>query len=384
MMGGLQLVLLLLAGNGASAEVPAGLEVSNPLPVSQSGSHCTFCTGSFTYDLSTLPTQTFLLHSGTPGVAQGDEKYVQYVVTSPCASVQSDMCFGGFSSTASRYPVVGSYPLAIAKGTNVPDILSGPVCEELGSLNDTVAVTAFGKDGLSIALDSRGRTAIFNIMCDAEAPGNNQPESTLVVGAGSHNNQSRWTYNVTWRHPSACAATPTPRKGCRSPAPPAPAPNICEGCLPPWKPTWSMQRSTALYACNASGPHNLDEAAAYGITVYDWSHAKMEWVNNHPMNDDELLLQQAERVLARDPGVEGEQPRVWLYRNRIKALNWIGQVREKLDDPAYADWFVRFNSSYHGRASNNSFHVPTCDWYGDEKSGPPKCSKFYHDQGTLH
>lgn len=113
---------------------------------------------------------------------------------------------------------------------------------------------------------------------------------------------------------------------------------------------------------------------------YDWSHAKLEWVNNHPMNDDELLLQQAERVLARDPGIKGEQPRVWLYRNKIKALNWIGQVREKLDDPAYADWFVPFNSSYIGRASNNSFHVPACDWYGDA-SGPPKCSKFYHDQG---
>ena len=140
-------------------------------------------------------------------------------------------------------------------------------------------------------------------MCDAEAPGNNQPESKLVVGVGSHSNQSRRTYNVTWHHPSACAATPTPRKGCRSPAPPAPAPNICEGCLPPWKPTWSMQRSTALYACNASGSHNLDEAAAYGITVYDWSHAKMEWVNNHPMNDDELLLQQADGISSR-PGVK--------------------------------------------------------------------------------
>lgn len=141
-----------------------------------------------------------------------------------------------------------------------------------------------------------------------------------------------------------------------------------------------MGRSTALYGCNSTGPHNVDEAAAYGIMVYDWSHTKLEWVNNHPMNDDELLLEQAERVLARDPGIKGEQPRVWLYRNRIKALNWIGQVREKLDDPAYSDWFVPFNSSYHGRASNNSFHVPACDWYGDAKNGPPKCSKFYHDQ----
>ena len=143
---------------------------------------CIFCTGAFTYDLSSLPAQTFVLHSGKPAVAQGDDKYVQYVATSPCMSVQSDMCFGGFSSSsiASPYPVVGSYPLAIASGKNGPDILSGTVCEELGSLNDIVAVTAFGKDGLSIALHSRSTTAIFNIMCDAEAPGNNPPESTLV------------------------------------------------------------------------------------------------------------------------------------------------------------------------------------------------------------
>jgi len=27
-------------------------------------------------------------------------------------------------------------------------------------------------------------------------------------------------------------------------------------------------------------------------------------------------------VLAADPGVEGYNPRVWAYRNSIKALNW--------------------------------------------------------------
>lgn len=333
---------------------------------------CVFCTSAFTYDLSTLPTQTFVLHSGTPGVTKGDDVYVQYLATSPCASAESDMCFGGFTSE-------GSYPLAMY-GSLPTGGGNAPVCTGLGSLNNTV-VTAFGKEGLSIALQAGVApltvTAIYNIVCDAQAPSDNPPEPIVTVGKDPQNH--RPAFNVTWHHPSVCAAVPTPPGGCSSPAPPAPAPPICEGCLPPWRPTWSMQRSTALYACNSSGPHNVDEAAAYGITVYDWSHAKLEWVNNHPMNDDELLLQQAERVLARDPGIEGEQPRVWLYRNKIKALNWIGQVREKLDDPAYDDWFVPFNSSYHGRASNNSFHVPACDWYGDAKSGPPKCSKFYHD-----
>ena len=73
--------------------------------------------------------------------------------------------------------------------------------------------------------------------------------------------------------------------------------------------------------------------------------------------------------------------------NQIKALNWYGSVREKLDDPKYASWFVKFKN-YKGKsptdnASNNSYHVPACDWYGNATS-PPKCSGYYHDQVRLH
>ena len=161
--------------------------------------------------------------------------------------------------------------------------------------------------------------------------------------------------------------------------------------LPTWKPTWDMRRSTQLMACNNSGYHNVAEAARYGVAVYDWSNAKRLWANTRPMNDDERLTAQAEMVIAADPGVKGEQPRVWQYRNTIKALNWIGQVREKLDDPAYSGWFVRFRD-YKGAASNHSCatplannpptppdgvrfsdHVPACTF--------EKCSGFYHDQG---
>ena len=41
-------------------------------------------------------------------------------------------------------------------------------------------------------------------------------------------------------------------------------------------------------------------------------------------------MKQAEMVLAADPGVPGHAPRVWVYRNNIKALNWFSSVREKL------------------------------------------------------
>lgn len=87
------------------------------------------------------------------------------------------------------------------------------------------------------------------------------------------------------------------------------------------------------------------------------------------MNCEELLTTQAEMVLALDPGIPNEQPRVWVYRNTIKALNWFTSVREKLDDPAYSGWFVRF-ANYSG--GNGSYHVPACTF--------GKCSGFYHDQ----
>ena len=95
-----------------------------------------------------------------------------------------------------------------------------------------------------------------------------------------------------------------------------------------------------------------------------------------------MLTEQAERVLKEDPGIVGEQPRVWTYRNTIKALNWFTSVREKLEDPSYAGWFVPFDN-YRGPQSNGSYHVPACTF--------EKCSGFYHDQlqtpelgGSLH
>jgi hypothetical protein len=139
-----------------------------------------------------------------------------------------------------------------------------------------------------------------------------------------------------------------------------------------------MYRSTVLYTCNNSGMHDVGHAIKFGVVVYDWSNGKAIWANDHPMDSQQLILRQAEAVLAAEPGVPGEAPRVWAYRNTIKALNWYGSVREKLDDPKYASWFIKFKD-YKGPESNNSYHVPACDWYGTEAS-PPKCSGFYHDQ----
>lgn len=78
-----------------------------------------------------------------------------------------------------------------------------------------------------------------------------------------------------------------------------------------------------LYTCNHSGYHNASYAATFGVVSYDWSNAKDVWAQAHPMNCEESLTKQAEMVLAEDPGIVGEQPRVWVYRNTIKVRPYV-------------------------------------------------------------
>ena len=55
-----------------------------------------------------------------------------------------------------------------------------------------------------------------------------------------------------------------------------------------------------------------------------------------------------------------------LLRNLVKALPWFTTVREKLVDPAYAGWFLRFNPR---NTTTTPYHVPNC-----APEDPTKCS----------
>jgi len=138
--------------------------------------------------------------------------------------------------------------------------------------------------------------------------------------------------------------------------------------LPPWTPTYSMPESTIFMPCNDSGYHSVSEAVRYGLVDYDWSNAKQLWANTQPMDCQERLLEQADMVHKADPTTK-----IFVYRNAIKALNWFTSIREKLDDPQYAGWFIKFKD-YKGPSSNHSYakNVPACTY--------DKCSEFYHDQ----
>lgn len=57
-----------------------------------------------------------------------------------------------------------------------------------------------------------------------------------------------------------------------------------------------------------------------------------------------------------------------------RALPWFSTVRQKLTDPAYSGFFLKF--APRGPLPNGSYHVPQCD----DNYDPPLCTPFYHDQ----
>jgi hypothetical protein len=139
------------------------------------------------------------------------------------------------------------------------------------------------------------------------------------------------------------------------------------GLVPTWTVTYSPSQSTIFMPCNYSGFFNATFAGEFGVADFDWSDGKQLWVNppgGGPMICEELLLQQAQAVRKANPNTKS-----FIYRNGVKALPWFTGVREKLQDPQYSGFFLKFSG-------NNNYHVPTCDndW------SPPRCSEFYHDQ----
>lgn len=119
--------------------------------------------------------------------------------------------------------------------------------------------------------------------------------------------------------------------------------------------------------CNYSGLNDPAVTAGWTIVDFDWSNDKAEWAAAKPMDCEERLVTQVQLTAAASPGTTS-----FVYRNAIKALPWYTLVRNKVTDPAYAAWFMKFGPPTVG----NGWHVPQCDTNYD----PPLCTDLYHDQ----
>jgi hypothetical protein len=125
-----------------------------------------------------------------------------------------------------------------------------------------------------------------------------------------------------------------------------------------------MTESLITMQCNSLGWSSAERAAQFGIVSYDWSNVKALWAAAKPMTCEELLTQQA--MKAKAAGTK----HVFVYRNIVKALPWFETTRNKLDDPAYSGFFLRFDPE-----AAPSYHVPPC-----AAENHTHCSRFYHDQ----
>jgi len=140
---------------------------------------------------------------------------------------------------------------------------------------------------------------------------------------------------------------------------------------PPWPPTYNMHESLITMQNNSSGFSSPHRGAEFGIVSYDWSNAKALWAADKPMSCEELLLMQAVATKqAADGCTKKKNVHVFVYRNIVKALPWFKAVRDKLDDPAFEGFFLKFDPLKQG-----SYHVPDC-----APENQTHCSVFYHDQ----
>jgi hypothetical protein len=144
--------------------------------------------------------------------------------------------------------------------------------------------------------------------------------------------------------------------------------------LPDWEPTWDMPQSTIIMPCNYSGYTTDPVVSKFGIIDYDWSNARFAWVNNAPMDCQDRLVKQAQ--ITKAGAKPGSNTKVFVYRNLVKALPWYDQVREKLLDPSYSGWFLKFKKGGAPGLPPDTWNVPNCNIENGEK----KCSEFYHDQ----
>ena len=183
--------------------------------------------------------------------------------------------------------------------------------------------------------------------------------------------------------------------------PPVPPAHVPAG----WAPTYEMNKSISLYWRNATGLEPAEFYDGYGLVMFDWAHAANAWINGFspaPMDNAAVLAEQCALIKARSNGT-----RCVVYRNTCIALNQHRHVSSVLDDPSFADFFLRFKPGAtqtgpcwgevdpRQRGSPwdpiwptpavcepllpSDVHVPLCD-----KAAPGKCNNVhYFDQNQV-
>jgi hypothetical protein len=139
--------------------------------------------------------------------------------------------------------------------------------------------------------------------------------------------------NGTYQHPHRPGGRPLTPLRCLPPSAPAPLPSLSAAVM---LAVW-LTCVVVAGAGSLSAPHELGGAhhQAGGDGAGCWCVSQCAPSQSNAPRAACLYPRIVRHAVhgGADPGVEGYNPRVWAYRNTIKALNWYSSVRKKLDDP---------------------------------------------------
>jgi hypothetical protein len=112
----------------------------------------------------------------------------------------------------------------------------------------------------------------------------------------------------------------------------------------------------------------MDYLKDWGVASYDWSNANAIWHADQPNDCDVKMVDQAAAAKRTAPSTK-----IWIYRNLAQAYAEFVQIREKLEDPLYSGWFLRFG------ANNDEKNTPRCTF--NKRLNKSLCSDLFHWKG---
>lgn len=130
--------------------------------------------------------------------------------------------------------------------------------------------------------------------------------------------------------------------------------------IPPWAPTYDLQRSLIAMPCNETGWSDSAFFSKFGIVSYDMNNAQDIWEANG--NPEETLIEQCARTKRESPAVK-----CGVYRNSAHMWSNYATVRKALQDPQYWGFFLPWANT---TARNYSSTHPGENLYYDVMQTP--------------
>ena len=103
----------------------------------------------------------------------------------------------------------------------------------------------------------------------------------------------------------------------------------------------------------------------WGVVALDFESQEALWAKHSPKDADVMMLKQAQVMKSIAP-----KTRVWVYRNLVQAYSNFVQLREKIEDPQFSGWFVKFGPGPHDQK------IPRCEL--NPRLNKSLCSDLFH------